>query len=93
MAHKADESLQEEERTIAICHKLMQLATVAIIGFFVAIVVMTTLSTGPFVQQVAKGLYFAILASAFGSLIVWGYRTYLQKRRPLENPTQSRKSQ
>jgi len=80
MAHKAQNTLQDNDRAIAICHKLLQAATIVIIALFTAIIALTTLSSSPLVHLIAKAFYFAIIACVFGSLTIWGYRTYLFKR-------------
>jgi len=58
----------------------MQVATAVIVVSFVAIIVATTFSTGPFVQVLGKVLYRVAVASAVVSLIAWLSRGWLDRR-------------
>jgi membrane protein implicated in regulation of membrane protease activity len=65
---------------IAMCHQVLRAATALILGSFVLIIVATTISNGPFVQVLGKGLYYAIVISAVVSLLTWVYRTRLERQ-------------
>ena len=67
---------------IALCHRILRIATAAILGAFVLIIATTTISTGPTVRFIAQALYYVILASALASVTVWMVRVRLEKRMP-----------
>ena len=62
------------------CQRAMRLATGIILGAFVLIIGMTTVSTGPAVQFFGKALYYVIVLSILISLGIWYYRSRLEKR-------------
>ena len=70
----------ETQRQIDTCHQIMRAMTGVFLVAFGLIIVMTTFSTGPFVQTAGKGLYYLILLSGLVSLLTWGYRSRLEKR-------------
>jgi len=80
MENTAFSSMPDDVRGIAACQKILRLATVVILSAFTLVIVLTTISTGPRVQQMGKSLYYVILGSALVSLITWFYRTRLEKR-------------
>ena len=53
------------------CQRILHALTGVMIGAFVLILLMTTFSTGPFVQVTGRGLYFLILAGAVLSFAAW----------------------
>ncbi len=65
---------------IAKCQRILRFMTVAIMISFLLIIILTTASTGGFVQVTAKGLYHVILLSALASLVTWVVRIRLEKR-------------
>ena len=65
---------------MAICQNILRCTTGIILTAFVLIIVLTTVSTGPFVQMAGKALYYAIILAALVSLGTWFYRTRLEKR-------------
>ena len=62
------------------CHSVLRYLTGVMIAAFVLIVVLTTISTGPFVQVVARALYFLILTVPVASLITWIVRLWARRR-------------
>ena len=66
--------------SIARCQRILRFMTVAIMVSFLLIIILTTASTGGFVQVTAKGLYHVILLSAVASLVTWVVRIRLEKR-------------
>ncbi len=75
-----DEQSERAATHLAYCQLFMRAATAVIMGAFVLIVVLTTASTGAFVQVAAKVLYYVIVTSAIFSVVVWFYRTRIEKR-------------
>jgi len=71
---------EQTPRIIAACQKILRLMTGIILGAFVVIIVMTTVSTGPFVQASGKLLYYLIVLAALFSLGTWIWRVKLEKR-------------
>ena len=61
-------------------HRVLRYLTGVMIAAFVLIVVLTTISTGAFVQVVARGLYFLILSVPVASLLTWILRLWARKR-------------
>ena len=61
-------------------HRVLRFLTGVMIVAFLLIVVLTTISTGPFVQVTARGLYFLILAVPVASLVTWILRLWAQRR-------------
>ena len=78
-----DEFSQHLVKQVGYCQLFMRFATGVIMAAFVGIIVLTTVSTGDFVQVVAKILYFVIVGSGLASFAVWIYRTRLEKRMQL----------
>lgn len=79
----ADDQLSESRdhtSEIALCHRILRIATGAILGAFLLIIAVTTVSTGPGVRFVAQGLYYVILTAAIASLVVWFARMRMEKR-------------
>lgn len=62
------------------CHRVLRCLTGVMIAAFVLIVVLTSISTGPFVQVVARGLYFLILTVPVVSLLTWILRLWARRR-------------
>ncbi|MEW6750596.1 MAG: hypothetical protein AB1505_06420 [Candidatus Latescibacterota bacterium] len=72
---------------IATCHRVLHVATGIILTAFVLIILITTVpadSPGPAARAVGKALYFVIVTCALLCLMVWYYRSRLEKR--LEAP-------
>ena len=63
-----------------ISHRALRYLTGVMIAAFVLIVVLTTISTGAFVQIVARGLYFLILSVPVASLLTWILRLWVRRR-------------
>ncbi|MCY3737915.1 MAG: hypothetical protein OXG13_16005 [Gemmatimonadaceae bacterium] len=63
-------------------HRVLRFLTGVMIVAFLLIVVLTTVSTGPFVQIAARGLYFLILAVPVASLLTWILRLWAERRAP-----------
>ena len=63
-----------------VSRRVLRFLTGVMIVAFVLIVVLTTISTGPFVQVVARGLYFLILAVPVASLLTWILRLCAEMR-------------
>ena len=61
--------------------RIMRIATGVILASFVLVVLATTVSTGPFVQALGKGLYYAIVASAAVMLVAWLHHRRMVRRR------------
>lgn len=61
-------------------HRVLRFLTGVMIVAFLLIVVLTTISTGPFVQVTARGLYFLILAVPVASLLTWVLRLWAERR-------------
>jgi hypothetical protein len=85
--HNGGDSLEEPgpaasqvEDKIAQCHKILRAMTGVFLVAFGLIIIMTTFSTGPFVQTAGKGFYYLIVLSGLVSLMTWLYRTQLEKR-------------
>jgi hypothetical protein len=70
--------LETQER-IQNCQRVLRLMTGVILGAFVLIILMTTLSTGPAVQATGKLLYYLIVLAALCSLGVWLYRLRMER--------------
>jgi hypothetical protein len=66
--------------SIALCHTVLRAMTGVIMGAFLLIILLTTLSTGPFVQFVGKTLYYLILLAAIVSLGTWMWRVRLERK-------------
>jgi hypothetical protein len=66
-------------QTLAWCQLAYRVTTAAILGAFVLLVIVTTVSTAPWVQWVGKFLYYAIVAGAALSAAVWYIRSRLEK--------------
>lgn len=62
------------------CQRILRVLTGVMIGAFGLIVLLTTVSTGPFAQVAGRGLYFAILACAAVSLGTWLARLCAERR-------------
>ena len=62
------------------CQRILRVLTVAIMVSFVLIIILTSLSTGSFVQVTAKGLWLFILISILASIVTWLTRLRLEKR-------------
>jgi hypothetical protein len=80
METSRDPGADSVETAIAVCQRVLRMATILILGAFVAIIISTTISTGAFVQTLGKGLYYVIVVSAVVSLLTWYYRTRLERR-------------
>ena len=65
---------------IGTCQRVIKLFTMVIMAGIVLIILMTTVSTGSFVQVTAKGLYYLVLLSAFISLVAWVMRIRFEKQ-------------
>ena len=76
----ADEQSERAAKQVGYCQLFLRTATAVIMGAFVLIIIMTTASTGAFVQVAAKVLYYVIIASAICSVVVWFYRTRIERR-------------
>jgi hypothetical protein len=63
-----------------VSHRVLRYLTGVMIAAFILILVLTSMSTGPFVQVVARGLYFLILAVPLASLLTWILRLWAQRR-------------
>ncbi len=63
-----------------VSHRVLRYLTGVMIVAFILIVVLTSISTGPFVQVVARGLYFLILAVPLASLLTWILRLWAERR-------------
>ncbi|MFT5089934.1 MAG: hypothetical protein ACI906_002269 [Candidatus Latescibacterota bacterium] len=64
---------------IDICHKVIRYCTGVILGAFVLMIVITTISSDPWVLSFGKALYWLIVGAAFFSLAVWLWRKNLEK--------------
>ena len=62
-----------------ISHRVLRYLTGVMIVAFVLIVLLTTISTGPFVQVVARGLYYLILCVPVVSLLTWILRLWARR--------------
>ena len=62
-----------------VSHRILRYLTGVMIAAFILIVVLTTISTGPFVQVVARGLYFLILAVPVASRLTWILRIWAER--------------
>ena len=69
----------DHSQSIATCQRILRSLTGVMIGAFVLIVILTTISVGDVVQILGRGLYYSILASAVISLAVWGVRVRLER--------------
>lgn len=72
-------ALEAQER-IQSCQRVLRLMTGIILGAFALIILMTTLSTGSFVQASGRLLYYLIVLAALCSLADWIYRDRLEKQ-------------
>jgi hypothetical protein len=68
------------ETILEVCHRSLRILTGVMIGAFVLIILCTTISTGPAVQVVGRGLYFVILLSAVASLVIWITRLRTERK-------------
>ena len=66
--------------TTGMYRRITHFLTGAILTGFVLIILLTTLSTGPFVQTVGKALYYLIVLSGLGSVVVWRFRSRSEKK-------------
>lgn len=66
--------------TLESCQRILRALTGVMIGAFGLIVLLTTVSTGPFAQVAGRGLYFAILTCAAVSLGAWLARLRAERR-------------
>ncbi len=66
-------------QALAWCQLAYRVTTAAILGAFVVLVVITTVSTAPWVQWLGKLLYYAIVAGAVLSAAVWYVRSRIEK--------------
>ena len=67
-------------RAIAICERIYHVVTGVIIGAFVLIIAMTTVSTGDLVRSSGKILYYVIALSILVSLASWYCRRRAERR-------------
>ena len=72
-------------KSIEMCQKVLRLFTGLILAAFISIILLTTFSTGAFVQVAGKILYFTIVSSGIACLVVWLYRGKLEKRLAPDN--------
>ena len=77
----------DHTRDIAICQQILRSLTAAMIGAFVLIVILTTISVNEVIQIVGQGLYFVILASVVISLFVWLVRIRFERQMGKNSPT------
>ena len=70
----------ESDKGFARCQQILRLMTGVFLVALVLIILLTTISTGSFVQITAKILYYFILLSGLVSLITWLYRIRIEKR-------------
>ena len=75
-----DEQSERTAKHLAYCQLFMRAATAVIMGAFLSIIILTTASTGAFVQVTAKVLYYVIVSCAIISVVVWLYRARLEKQ-------------
>ena len=71
---------RDPQENILRCQAFLRWMTGVILGAFALIILMTTLSTGSFVQVSGRLLYYLIVLAALCSLGVWSYRIALEKR-------------
>lgn len=74
------EARAELETSMVLCQRLYRFATGAILTSFVLLILLTTASTGSFVQSAGKTLYYVVVGGAFLSAAAWYRRTQLEKR-------------
>jgi hypothetical protein len=74
-------------RSIFACQQVLRSLTAAMIGAFVLIVILTTISVNEAIQIVGQGLYFIILASVVISLFVWLVRIRFERQMGKNPPT------
>ena len=75
-----DEDSERAAKQVGYCQRFLRGATAVIMGAFVLIIILTTASTGAFVQVAAKVLYYVIVTSAIFSVFAWFYRSRIEKR-------------
>lgn len=68
------------ETSMALCQRVYRVATGVILTAFVLLILITTASTGSFVQFTGKALYYVVVGGAFLSAAAWYRRTQLEKR-------------
>jgi Kef-type K+ transport system membrane component KefB len=68
------------ETSMALCQRVYRVATGVILTAFVLLILITTVSTGSFVQLTGKALYYVVLGGALLSAAAWYRRTQLEKR-------------
>ncbi|MEE2658315.1 MAG: hypothetical protein VX733_07415 [Candidatus Latescibacterota bacterium] len=74
------EEVQRSQARIDLCQRSLRSLSGVMIGAFVLIILLTTISHGDFVQVAARSLYFLILASVLTSLGAWIIRVLLEKK-------------
>ncbi len=67
-------------QSIATCQRILRSLTGAMIGAFVLIVILTTISVNEAIQIIGRGLYYVILASTVISLVVWIVRIRFERQ-------------
>lgn len=70
----------DHSQSIATCQRILRSLTGVMIGAFVLIVILTTISVGDTIQILGRGLYYAILAAAVISLAVWAVRVRFERQ-------------
>jgi Kef-type K+ transport system membrane component KefB len=68
------------ETSMALCQRVYRVATGVILTAFVLLILITTVSTGSFVQLTGKALYYVVLGGALLLAATWYRRTQLEKR-------------
>jgi len=71
---------QPINKALVVCQQILRFMTGIFLVSLVLIILLTTISTGSFVQVTAKVLYYLILLSGLVSLMTWLYRTRIEKR-------------
>jgi len=74
------ESGRDPAASLEFCQRILRALTGVMIGAFGLIVLLTTISTGPFAQVAGRGLYFLILTCAAASLGTWLTRLRAERR-------------
>ncbi len=66
-------------KALVLCQKILRINTGIILGAFVLIIILTTVSTAEWVRTAGKVLYYVIALQALTSVGTWFYRTRLEK--------------
>lgn len=78
--HEPGPGAADPQGLLDTCQRILRGLTGVMIGAFVLIILLTTFSTGSFVQFAGRWLYYLILAAAVASLGTWLTRLWTERK-------------